>query len=306
MARPLQVLSLLSRLGALCATPSVSINSCRSASRGASRARMGPSPVHRDRASNRAHGDDMSVDDELEDVEDKLQAVVDEARKGQRTLKYHILRRQMTPPGAPQRKLTWDAIEQIRYLKREQPDEWTVQRLAEGYSVTPDVILRVLRSNHVPAPDRKIKQDAKVMSGLGQPALPSGAGTEQNRLKLPGHHTSAALPPGSRERAVVPVAEQTVMLRGDGTGSLAKIPAPATLQATQFRAGSKDVAVTRSEEEDGASNTNPSKDDKEDEESWDGQLLTDKELEEFMEKPYPVVQVGNEFFDGEGNLLYRI
>ncbi|KAM6930173.1 neugrin [Lycodopsis pacificus] len=303
MARPLQVLSLLSRLGALCATPSVSINSCRSASRGANRARMGPSPVHRDGASK---SDDMSVDDELEDVEDKLQAVVDEERKGQRTLKYHILRRQMTPPGAPQRKLTWDAIQQIRSLKQEQPDEWTVQRLAEGYSVTPDVILRVLRSKHVPAPDRKIKQDAKVMSGLGQPALPSGAGTEQNRLKLPGHHTSAALPPGSRERAVVPVADQTVMLRGDCTGSLAKIPAPATLQATQFRAGSKDVAVARSEEEDGASNTNPSKDDKEDEESWDGQRLTDKELEEFMEKPDPVVQVGNEFFDGEGNFLYRI
>lgn len=37
-----------------------------------------------------------------------------EERKGQRTLKYHILRRQMTPPGAPQRKLSWDAIEQIR------------------------------------------------------------------------------------------------------------------------------------------------------------------------------------------------
>ncbi|XP_068589894.1 neugrin [Cebidichthys violaceus] len=304
MARPLQVLSLLSRLGALCATPSVSINSCRSASRGASRARMGPSHVHRDRA----HGDDMSVNDELEDVEDKLQALVDEERKGQRTLKYHILRRQMTPPGAPQRKLTWDAIEQIRYLKQEQPDEWTVERLAEGYSVTPDVILRVLRSNHIPALDRKLKQDAKVMSGLGQPALPSGAGIGQIRLKLPGHHTSAALPPGSRDRAVVPVAEQTVMLRGEGTGSLAKIPAPATLQATQFTAGSKDVAVTRSEEEDSTSNTNPSKDDKEDEESWDGQLLTDKELEEFMEmeKPYPVVQVGNEFFDGEGNFLYRI
>lgn len=37
-----------------------------------------------------------------------------EGRKRQRTVKYHILRRQMTPPGAPQRKLTWDAMEQIR------------------------------------------------------------------------------------------------------------------------------------------------------------------------------------------------
>lgn len=37
-----------------------------------------------------------------------------EGRKRQRAVKYHILRRQMTPSGPPQRKLTWDAIEQIR------------------------------------------------------------------------------------------------------------------------------------------------------------------------------------------------
>lgn len=311
MARPPQVLSLLSRLGALCAMPSVSMNGCRSASGGASRPRLGPSRVHRDRGSDRAprHGHEMSFDElGLEDVEDKLQALAEEERKGQKTVKYHILRRQMTPLGAPQRKLTWDAIEQIRYLKQEQPDEWTVERLAEGYSVTPDVILRVLRSKHAPAPDRKTKQDAKVLSGLGQQALPSGAGTESDRLKLPGNHTLAALPPGSRECAVVPVAEQAMMLRGEGTGSLAKIPAHAALQATQFRAGSKDVPVTISEEADNASNSNPTEDDKEDKQSWDGQLLTDEELEEFMEmeKPYPVVQVGNDFFDGEGNFLYRI
>ncbi|XP_034394157.1 neugrin [Cyclopterus lumpus] len=307
MARPPQVLSLISRLGALCAMPSVSINWCRCASGRASRARMGP--AHEHRGSDRAprHGQEMSVHElGLEDVEDKLQALAEEERKGQRNVKYHILRRQMTPLGAPQRKLTWDAMEQIRYLKQEQPDEWTVERLAEGYSVTPDVILRVLRSKHVPAPDRKTKQDAKVLSGLGQQALRSGAGTEANRRKLPGNHTSAALPPGSRECAVVPVADKPMMLRGEG--SLAKIPAPTALQATQFRAGSKVVPVTRSGEEDSASNTNPTEDDIEDEESWAGQLLTDKELEEFMEieKPHPVVEVGNYFFDGEGNFLYRI
>ncbi|XP_054464548.1 neugrin [Anoplopoma fimbria] len=301
MARPLRVLSLLSGLGSL--KPSVSINVCRAASRGASEPR--------DRASNRAprHGEDMSVGEcGLEDVEEKLEAFVDEERKGQRTVRYHILRRQMTPTGAPQRRLTWDAMEQIRYLKKEQPEEWTVERLAEGYSVTPDVILRVLRSKHVPAPDRKIKQDAKVMVRHGQQVLPSGAGAGQNRLKLPGNRSLAALPPGSRDSAVVPVADQTLMLRHEGTGSLAKIPAPATPLPTQFRAGSKDVPVTRSEEEDSSSDTDPTKDDKEDEESWDGRLLTDKELEECMEmeKTDPVVQVGNDFFDGEGNFLYRI
>ncbi|KAF1390582.1 hypothetical protein PFLUV_G00059530 [Perca fluviatilis] len=315
MARSLQVLSLLSRLGDLSLMPSVSINSCRFASRGASNARMGQSHVHRDRVSNSAprYSDEMP-DDELglkdaEEVEDKLQALVDEARKGQKNVKYHILRRQMTTPGAPQRKLTWDAIKQIRYLKQEQPDEWTVDRLAEGYSVTPDVILRVLRSKFVPAPDRKVQQDAKVMAGQGQRVLPAGVGTREAQLKLPGNHTPAILLSGSSEGTVVPVADKTLMLREEGSGLLAQSSAPVTLLPTHFRAGiSTDVHVTRSKEEDRTYNTNPTEEEKEDEESWDGRLLTDEELEEFMEmeKPHPVVQVGNDFFDAEGNFLYRI
>ncbi|XP_073326046.1 neugrin [Pagrus major] len=302
MARPLQLLSLLCRLGARSVPPSASVNSCRSASKGASKAWMGRSPVHRDRVSDR----DEMFDEEQDDVEDKLQALADEEIKRRRTVKYHILRRQMTPPGAPQRKLTWDAIEQIRYLKKEQPDEWTVERLAEGFSVTPDVIWRVLRSKFIPPLEKKAKQDAKVMAGLHQQVLPSGAGSG---LKLPGHHTPAALPPGAREGAVVPVAEQTLMLRGEGSASPAKSPAPVTVLPTQLRAGlSKDAPVTGYTEEDSSTDTNPTEEDREDEESWDGQVMTEEELEEYMktEKPPPVVQVGKDFFDAEGNFLYRI
>ncbi|KAM8863241.1 neugrin [Spinachia spinachia] len=306
MSRAMQVLC---RLGA---QPCVSVHCRRPASsRGAGGPRTGPGP-----GPGRAHraprdGAEMSAGDSgAEEVEDKLQALAEEERKGQRTLKYHILRRQMSPAGAPERKLSWDAIEQIRYLKQEQPEEWTVERLAEGYSVTPDVILRVLRSKHVPTDDRKAKQDAKVKSGLDQRALPPGSGTGQNRLKPPGHLTPAALSPGRRECAVVPVADRTMMLRAEGPGSLAHVLTPAALSTTRFRAGRKDVPAPRSEDDDddGASKSSPLKDDKEDEHSWDGQMLTDKELEEFMEmeKPHPVVQVGNEVFDGEGNFLYRI
>ncbi|XP_040915167.1 neugrin [Toxotes jaculatrix] len=301
MARPLRVLSLLSRLGALSVTPT---NSSRFASRGASGSWAGQSHVPRDRASNRAprYSDEMS-DEEfgLEDVEDKLQAVVEQERKKQRTVKYHILRRQMTPRGAPQRKLTWDAIEQIRYLKQEQPEEWTVERLAEGFSVTPDVILRVLRSKFVPVPERKAMQDAKVMAGLSQQVLPSGAGAGQGRLKLPENRTPATLSSGKRGGALISVADQTLMIQGESSGSLAKSPAP----VTHFTAGiSRDTTVTRSTEED----TNPTEEDTEEEESWDGQVLTEEQVEEFMkmEKPAPMVQVGNDFFDGEGNFLYRI
>ncbi|XP_030589414.1 neugrin [Archocentrus centrarchus] len=304
MARSLQVLSFFSRLGA----PSVisSVNA-RFASRGANKAWMGQSHVQADRGSNRTgHSGETSNEElELEDVEDKLQALIHEGRKRQRTVKYHILRRQMTPSGAPERKLTWGAIEQIRYLKQNQPEEWTVERLAEGFSVSPDVILRVLRSKFVPSPERKAKQNAKVMARLSQQVLPSGTGTQQDRLKLPERCTPAILPSGSTEGALIPVANQTRVIQDHGLHSLAKSPAPVTVHPTHFTAGISEDATVRGITEDSTTDADLTG---EDEESWDGQVLTEEELEEFMEmeKPSPAAQVGNDFFDAEGNFLYRI
>lgn len=142
------------------------------------------------------------------------------------------------------------------------------------------------------------------MAGLSQKMLPSGAGAGQDRLKLPGNYTPATLPAGSREGALIPVTDQTLMIRGEASGPLAKSPAPVTVLPTQFTAGiSREATVTRSTEEERPTNTNPTG-----EESWDGKVLTEEQLEEFMEmeKPAPVVQAGNEFFDAEGNFLYRI
>ncbi|AWP09561.1 putative neugrin isoform 2 [Scophthalmus maximus] len=305
MARPLQVLSLLSRLGL---SPTPATNSCRFASRG-------PVPwisqrhVRSDRAAG--HSDEMSGEDSggyPEDAEDKLQGLVDEGRKRQKTVKYHMLRRQMTPTGAPQRKLTWNAMQQIRYLKQEQPEEWTVERLAEGFSVSPDVILRVLRSRFIPAPQRKVKQDAKVMAGLSQQLLPSGGRSGQDRLKLSGSNTAALLPSGKGGGALISATDQTVMIRGEGSGSLTKSPAPVTVLPSQLTAGiRKDATVTDTSTEESPTSTNPTEYDTE-EESWDGLVFTEEQLEEYMaiEKPAPVVQVGNDFFDAEGNFIYRI
>ncbi|XP_060913839.1 neugrin [Labrus mixtus] len=298
MARPFQLLSLLSRLGAPSVALSFSSTCVRFASRGTSKTWLAQSHDHTARSSHGAsrYSDRMSDEEVgLEDVEDKLQTLVDEGRKRQRTVKYHILRRQMTPSGAPQRKLTWDAIEQIRYLKQEQPEEWTVERLAEGFSVSPDVILRVLRTKFVPSPERKAKQDAKSMAGLGQQVLPSGDRAASDRLKLPGIHATAVLPPGRGDDAVVPASDKALMLRST---EASKSLVPATSPPIQPKAGiSKDTTVETS----GTMLT-------EDEESWDGQVFTEEELEQYiqMEKPSPVVQVGSDFFDVEGDFLYRI
>lgn len=196
----------------------------------------------------------------------------------------------------------------FRYLKEEQPEEWTVERLAEGFSVTPDVILRVLRSRFVPSPGRKTKQDAKVMAGLSQQELLSGAGKGQDRLKLPGRHTPAKLLSGNTEGALVPVADQNRITPGKGFGSLAKSITPITRLPTQFTADiSKDATVPVLIEDESTTHTNATEEDEDDGDSWDGHTWTEEELEEFMEMERPsVVQVGKDFFDVEGNFLYRI
>ncbi|KAM3618183.1 uncharacterized protein V6R79_016799 [Siganus canaliculatus] len=314
MARPLQVLPLLCRLGPLSVFPAAPSTVCHFSNRGACMARMGQSQWPRDRGSSRASRDSSERSDNelgLEDVEEKIQALVEEGKKRQKTVKYHMLRRQMTPSGAPLRKLTWDAMEQIRYLKREQPDEWTVERLAEGFSVTPDVILRVLKSKFAPSAERKVKQDAKIMARLGQQVLPLGARTGQGGLKLPGNQQPALLQLRGGEGAVLPVADRTLMLQSDSSGSLAKSPSPATDLSAQPRAKfGKAAPVTQPTEHSSMTDANFAEDNKIDEESWDGHLLTEEELEEFMqmavEDPCPVVKVGKDFFDSDGNFLYRV
>lgn len=99
------------------------------------------------------------------------------------------------------------------------------------------------------------------------------------------------------------------MLPGEGSKSLAWSNVSAVALHNQLRSDiSEGVPMTRSMEVNRTIDTNPEEEDTEEEESWDGRVLTEEELEEFTEKeqPSPVVQVGKDFFDAEGNFLYRI
>lgn len=162
----------------------------------------------------------------------------------------------------------------------------------------------MLRSKFVPPPERKAKQDAKVTAGLGQQALASGATPVEDRLKLTGNQTPAALSPGKAGGPVALVANEALMLQDKSTASLTT--APLTVLNTQIKGEiRKDASVTRSTEEDTTTHTKLTD---QEESSWDGWVWTEEELEEFMdmENPSPVVQVGKDFFDAEGNFLYRI
>lgn len=168
--------------------------------------------------------------------------------------------------------------------------------------MTPDVILRVLKSKFVPSADRRAKQDAKVMSDLGQKVLHSGSTRLQDKLKLPGNVTAAALPPGKEAGAVVPT-EQTLVLRGESPVSLAKSHTSASVQHhSDF---SNYVSETNLTDVDRTTNRDQTEDE---EECWDGRVFTEDDLEVFIEKERPsvAVQMGRDFFDAEGNFLYRI
>ncbi|KAJ8017218.1 hypothetical protein DPEC_G00015520 [Dallia pectoralis] len=376
----LRVVSLLaSRLGRLPTCPvitemsytwSLLVSAKRNSSRHANRTWTGQNHSQVGRTST--HGKDVSrgtFEDEDPDMEDdKIQALLSEERRRQRKLKYHIIKRQMTEPGAPERRLTWETMEQIRYLKQELPEEWTVDRLAEGFSVHRDVVLRVLRSKFTPTPERRAKQDASVWARLRQQALngdratggngrqllpggggtagkdmqlalPGGGGTagKDMQLALPGGGGTAgkdmqlALPGGGGEKAG---AQGRLQVNGPGprSNAPAMLPTGSDIGALISLSGqsltpredpsqhymspawhSRHVSIQRRPQEEEKSAAEHCmleipEEDWTEEELWDGKVFSEDELEELMVsmKASSVVQKGAEFFDDDGNFLYRI
>lgn len=220
----------------------------------------------------------------------------------------------MEAPGAPPRTLTREAMEQIRYLRKEFAESWSVPRLAEGFGVSTHVIRRVLKSKFVPTLEQKLKQDQKVLKKPGlalsfrqlpgsQDSLKplstshSGSGSslmpaDETSFKGWGHstalkviesntHSTPRRQKGGDKGIQDPQREHSVPVADLGHGQeLQKCP-------TSDRAGSRRA-------------------------DGDG-LPTAKKLEELKAQDpgdqnfsSKVVQRGREFFDSNGNFLYRI
>lgn len=258
---------------------------------------------------------DPFIDDpDMAEVEDRLRALERAEKRRQVAMKFQRLRKQLGPPGPPERKLSWDAMEQIRYLKQESPEEWTVARLAEGFAVSTDVIHRVLRSKFVPSAERRAKQDSKA--AVRQQSLPANAHPGQDAPQLPGAH-NAMLPAGTGSTLATldqqslgagrEVATTASSGGGDTLGALT-LPSPRSpvwSSVTPQEVQTERQSSLNQEEEQGVE-----EEEEEEEDSWDGQVLSDQELEELArthpEQNCQVVQKGQEFFDSAGNFLYRI
>lgn len=137
------------------------------------------------------------------------------------------------------------------------------------------------------------------MSGLQRPALSSGdAGTEQSQPELPaGRPPRQFLPPANPEAALVPVDART---HEPPTKASALVSGP----AMPPRRPKDAAAPTTRPGQDSLIDVEPAESQ---DETWDGRVFSEEELDEFRDtKPAPAVQVGKDFFDGNGHFLYRI
>ncbi|KAK3826177.1 MAG: Neugrin-domain-containing protein [Linnemannia gamsii] len=60
----------------------------------------------------------------------------------------------------PQRKLSRQAMEEVRYLRKQFPEEWTTAKLADHFNVAGESIAKILRTNYQPTVERAAQQDA--------------------------------------------------------------------------------------------------------------------------------------------------
>ena len=95
------------------------------------------------------------------------------------------------PPNEP-RSISWDTIEQIRYLKQESGDEWSTEKLAASFGVTKELIIKVLKSKFTPTEKARRKQDvmAKISTATrrtenGRALLPSSLKESRTRITAP-------------------------------------------------------------------------------------------------------------------------
>lgn len=222
----------------------------------------------------------------------------------------------MEAPGAPPRTLTWEAMEQIRYLHKEFAECWSVPRLAEGFDVSTDVIRRVLKSKFVPTLEQKLKQDQKVLKKAGLAhslqqlpgskdtwKLPSAGRSLSRSLLMPGGEASSQGQGHSTALKVVEPNTHSINTprrqkgRNKGIQSLEKespVPVTAALgHQRELQKYTSDCEGSRKTDVDGL----PSK------KKLEVLKAGEPGNQNFSSK---VVQKGQEFFDDNGNFLYRI
>ncbi|XP_078286059.1 neugrin [Rhinoraja longicauda] len=254
-------------------------------------------------------GEEAAEPGERQQLEELIRA---EKRKW-RAIKYRKIQAEFESGGAPPRTLTTEALQQIRFLKAQSPEEWSLSQLAEGFSVSEDVIRKVLRSRFVPSPARRVKQDSKAAAlsptlsprakqpatGLPRRSAPADSKLVADQVPLArlsqGPDALPALPQSrAREKEVgrsKPI-QQRICVELADQGGVGKASARRKEATGKGRGQGSELAGTSSDEQLASA----------------GKM--DPELEEpaarGQENHIIVVQRDHEFYDQDGNFLYRI
>ncbi|KAF9426511.1 Required for respiratory growth protein 9 mitochondrial [Podila epigama] len=59
----------------------------------------------------------------------------------------------------PKRKVTRQAMDEIRYLRKQFPDEWTTPKLSSHFNIGIESVAKILRTDFQPSPERALEQD---------------------------------------------------------------------------------------------------------------------------------------------------
>ncbi|XP_063781914.1 neugrin isoform X2 [Pseudophryne corroboree] len=212
-----------------------------------------------------------------------------------------------------------------RYLRQEFPEEWTLQRLAVGFNVSTDVIKKVLKSKFVPPEVRKMKQDASVSKLLGQ--ISTGSRIDHLQLRSPAKDSAQQLLPfgGDESRLLVSQSSQVLPPPKTSDSSLVTLRSgspqnnvPKSLVRKQESQNAmpgvisavSEVSLATSGMVEPAQSAPVEPDQVVLNEKWDGEVLSDHQLEDLansgLQNSMKVEQKGREFFDSNGNFLYRI
>ncbi|XP_041464787.1 neugrin-like [Lytechinus variegatus] len=69
--------------------------------------------------------------------------------------------------GPERRTLSWDTIQQIHYLRQENPEDWSVASLSQSFNVSEEAIAKVLKSKFRPDAKTRRKQDLAAAKTTG-------------------------------------------------------------------------------------------------------------------------------------------
>ncbi|GAB1292250.1 Neugrin [Apodemus speciosus] len=254
-------------------------------------------------------------DSDWEPEERELQEVESALKRQKKAMRFQKIRRQMEAPGAPPRTLTWEAMEQIRYLHKEFAESWSVPRLAEGFDVSTDVIRRVLKSKFVPTLEQKLRQDQKVLKKAGITRVvrqlpisedtlkPLSAGRSlSGPLLVPGDEVSKCQNHSTALKVVKSNIHSTdAQKKQEGRNKRIQVLEKSVVPSTTAVGHQRELQKHTTSDSEAARR-------------MDSDRLPSAEKLEELKAGEPgdqnfsskVVQRGREFFDSNGNFLYRI